>query len=67
MSYDVHTNGGGETPPCAGFAPNALPEAQNSVAVHGLCTGVSTRIALCRTISGGVKQFNFCNLICSLC
>ena len=46
MSYDVHTNGGGETPPCAGFAPNALPEAQSSVSAESSQTGVSTRNVL---------------------
>ena len=44
-SEDVHTSGGGEFPPCAGFTSNALPEAQNTVAAESSQTGVSTRYA----------------------
>ena len=44
-SEDVHTVGGGETPPCAGLTSNALPEAQSTVAVESSQTGVSTRNA----------------------
>lgn len=44
-SHDVHTAGGGETPPCIGFAPNALPETRSSVSEKGSQTGVSTRSA----------------------
>ena len=44
-SEDVHTPGGGEFPPCAGFTSNALPEAQNTVAAESSQTGVSTRYA----------------------
>ena len=44
-SYDVHIAGGGETPPCIGLAPNALPEAQGSVSETSSQTGVSTRNA----------------------
>lgn len=41
-SEDVHTVGGGETPPCAGLTSNALPEAQSTVAAESSQTGVST-------------------------
>lgn len=44
-SEDVHTVGGGETPPCAGLTSNALPEAQSTVFVESSQTGVSTRNA----------------------
>lgn len=42
-SEDVHTVGGGETPPCAGLTPNALPEAQSTISAVSSHTGVSTR------------------------
>lgn len=42
-SEDVHTSGGGEFPPCAGLASNALPEAQGTVSAESSQTGVSTR------------------------
>ena len=45
-SEDGHTPGGGETPPCAGFTSNALPEAQSIVPAESSQTGVSTRNAL---------------------
>lgn len=48
-SEDVHTVGGGETPPCAGLAPNALPEAQSTISAESSQTGVSTRNALYAT------------------
>ena len=44
-SEDVHTIGGGETPPCAGLTSNALPEAQGTVSAESSQTGVSTRNA----------------------
>ena len=44
-SEDVHTSGGGEFPPCAGFTSNALPEAQSTVSAESSQTGVSTRSA----------------------
>lgn len=44
-SEDVHTVGGGETPPCAGLTSNALPEAQSTVSAESSQTGVSTRNA----------------------
>ena len=40
---NVHTVGGGETPPCAGLTPNVLPEAQSTISAVSLHTGVSTR------------------------
>ena len=52
-SEDVHTVGGGETPPCAGLTPNALPEAQSTISAESSQTGVSTRNALDAT---GIKQ-----------
>lgn len=42
-SKEVHTYGGGEFPPCAGFTSNALPKAQSTVSVESSQTGVSTR------------------------
>ena len=48
-SKDVHTVGGGETPPCAGLTPNALPEAQSTISAESSQTGVSTRNALYAT------------------
>ena len=40
---NVHTVGGGETPPCAGLTPNDLPEAQSTISAVSSHTGVSTR------------------------
>lgn len=40
---NVHTVGGGETPPCAGLIPNVLPEAQSTISAVSSHTGVSTR------------------------
>ena len=40
---NVHTVGGGETPPCAGITPNVLPEAQSTISAVSSHTGVSTR------------------------
>ena len=45
---DVHTVGGGDTPPCVGLTPNALPEAQSIISAESSQTGVSTRNALLR-------------------
>ena len=42
---DVHTLGGGETPPCVGLTSNALPEAQSTVSAESSQTWVSTRNA----------------------
>lgn len=44
-SEDVHTVGGGETPPCAGLTSNALPEAKSTIFAESSQTGVSTRNA----------------------
>lgn len=58
-SPDVNTVGGGETPPSAGFASSALPEAQSCMAVENSHTGVSTRnVPLRKT----VKRQNPCNV-----
>ena len=48
-SDDVRTKGGGETPPCAGLASCALPEAQSTVSAESSQTGASTRNALLAT------------------
>lgn len=48
-SEDVHTSGGGEFPPCAGLASNALPEAQSTVSAESSQIGVSTKNALLAT------------------
>lgn len=45
-SIDDNTHGGGEIPPCIGFAPDALPEVQEPVLAENSQTGVSTRSAL---------------------
>lgn len=54
-SDDVHTVGGGETPPCIGLTPNALPDTQHDVADVSTQVGVSTRCALSRCVT---KQCN---------
>ena len=48
-SGDINTHGGGETPPCTGLTPDALPEVQESVLAENSQTGVSTRNALSGT------------------
>lgn len=53
---DIDTHGGGERPPCTGFAPDALPEAQKPVLAESSQTGVSTKNGLCRTIVKAKKQ-----------
>ena len=40
---NIHTVGGGETPPCAGLTPNVLPEPQSTISAVSSHTGVSTR------------------------
>ena len=40
---DVHTVGGGETPPCVGLTSNTLPKAQSTVSAESSQIGVSTR------------------------
>ena len=42
-SDDVHTVGGGETPPCVGLTSNTLPKAQSTVSAESSQIGVSTR------------------------
>ena len=42
---DVHTVGGGETPPCVGLTSNTLPKAQSTVSAESSQTGVSTKNA----------------------
>ena len=42
---DVHTVGGGETPPRVGLTSNTLPKAQSTVSAESSQTGVSTRYA----------------------
>ena len=42
---NVHTVGGGETPPCVGLTSNTLPKAQSTVSAESSQTGVSTRNA----------------------
>ena len=55
---DVHTVGGGETPPCAGLTSNALPEAQSDVLTESSQTGVSTRNAHIAVIPKAQKEKN---------
>ena len=55
---DVHTIGGGETPPCAGLTSNALPEAQSDVFTESSQTGVSTRNAHIAVIPKAQKEKN---------
>lgn len=50
-SGDVSTHGGGERPPCTGFAPDALPEVRKPVLAENSQTGVSTRSVQPRTAS----------------
>ena len=45
-SIDDNTHGGGEIPPCTGFAPDALPEVPKLDLAENLQSGVSTRNAL---------------------
>ena len=42
-SEDVHTVGGGETPPSVGLTSNTLPKAQSTASAESSQTGVSTR------------------------
>ena len=53
---DVHTLGGGETPPCAGLTSNALPEAQSDISAKSSQTGVSTRYAHIAVIPKAQKK-----------
>lgn len=53
---NVHTVGGGETPPSAGLTPNALPETQSNANTESSKTGVSTRNAHSGTALKQQKQ-----------
>lgn len=44
-SKDAHTTGGGELPPCARLASDALPEAESVASAESSQTGVSTHSA----------------------
>ena len=55
---DVHTIGGGETPPCAGLTSNALPEAQSDIFTESSQTGVSTRNVHIAVIPKAQKEKN---------
>ena len=55
---DVHTLGGGETPPCVGLTSNALPKAQSDVSAESSQTGVSTRYAHIASKSKAQKKRN---------
>lgn len=43
---NVHTVGGGETPPCAGLTPNVLPEAQSTISAVSSHTGVPPEMCI---------------------
>lgn len=45
-SGDTNTSGGGESPPCVGLTPDALPEVQKPIAKENLQKGVSTKSVL---------------------
>mgnify|MGYP001085120519 CR=1 FL=1 len=53
---DINTHGGGESPPCIGFTPDALPEVQKPVLAEKSHRGVSTKNALSRTITKTPKE-----------
>ena len=53
---DVHTPGGGKTPPCVGLTSNALPEAQSHLQAMSSQTGVSTRNALIGKCDNNARQ-----------
>ena len=55
---DVHTVGGGETPPCVGLNSNTLPEAQSTISAESSQTGVSTRNAHIAVKSKAQKEEN---------
>ncbi|MGM9697764.1 MAG: UpxY family transcription antiterminator [Prevotella sp.] len=55
-SKDDNTYGGGEIPPCTGFAPDALPEVQEPVLAKNLQSGVSTRNALSGSAIKTIKR-----------
>lgn len=53
---DINTHGGGESPPCIGFTPDALPEVQKPSLAENQQIGVSTKNALSRTITKTPKE-----------
>lgn len=53
---DVHTVGGGETPPRVGLTSNTLPKAQSTVSAESSQTGVSTKNALLATKSKAQRE-----------
>ena len=55
---DVHTVGGGETPPRVGLTSNTLPKAQSTVSAESLQTGVSTRNAHIASKSKAQKEID---------
>ena len=55
-SIDDNTHGGGEIPPCTGFAPDALPEVQKPDLAENLQSGVSTRNALSGSAIKTIKR-----------
>ena len=55
---DVHTVGGGETPPCVGLTSNTLPKAQSTVSAESSQTGVSTRNAHIASKSKAQKEID---------
>ena len=48
---DISTKGGGQSPPCIGFTPDALPKVQKPALAMDSQTGVSTHNALSQTSS----------------
>lgn len=56
---DVHTVGGGETPPCVGLTSNTLPKAQSTVSAESSQTGVSTRNAHIASKPKAQKEADF--------
>lgn len=61
---DVHTVGGGETPPRVGLTSNTLPKAQSTVSAESSQTGVSTRNARSETMFQPQKQGGNSTLVC---
>lgn len=55
-SGDINTRGGGESPPCTGLTPDALPEVQKPFLAENSQTGVSTRNALSGTSLKTIKR-----------
>ena len=57
-SIDDNTQGGGESPPCTGLTPDALPEVQTHTQVfsENLQSGVSTKNALSDSYLKTIRQ-----------